>query len=119
MARGPDADLCSFPLIRCCRYKPPQLLKKGKMPYIQQEDRARFASILEKLNEVPIRSAGELNFLVTSAVHHYLRQFPKSYGTYNQAIGALEAAKLELYRRQVVPYDDIKIKENGSHWKSK
>jgi len=89
------------------------------MPYIKQEDRARFASILEKLNEVPIRSAGELNFLVTSAVHHYLRRFPKSYGTYNQAIGALEAAKLELYRRQVVPYDDIKIKENGSHWKSK
>lgn len=83
------------------------------MPYIKQEDRARFASILERLNEVPIRSAGELNFLVTSVVHHYLQQFPKSYGTYNEAIGALEAAKLELYRRQVAPYEDIKIQENG------
>jgi hypothetical protein len=83
------------------------------MPYIKQEDRARFASILERLNEVPIRSAGELNFLVTSVVHRYLQQFPKSYGVYNEAIGALEAAKLELYRRQVAPYEDIKIKENG------
>ena len=83
------------------------------MPYIKQEDRVRFASILERLTEVPIRSAGELNFVVTSVVHHYLKQFPKSYGTYNEAIGALEAAKLELYRRHVVPYEDIKIQENG------
>lgn len=83
------------------------------MPYIKQEERERFARVLERLNEVSIRSAGELNFLVTSVVHHYLQQFPKSYGVYNDAIGALEAAKLELYRRQVVPYEDIKIQENG------
>jgi len=28
-------------------------------------------------------------------------------------IGALEACKLEFYRRAVVPYEDKKIKENG------
>jgi hypothetical protein len=87
--------------------------KKGKMPYIKQEDRARFAPILARLDDTPIGSAGELNFLITSVVHHYLLQFPKSYGIYNNAIGALEAAKLELYRRQVAPYEDTKIQENG------
>jgi hypothetical protein len=32
---------------------------------------------------------------------------------YNDAIGALEGAKLELYRRYVSAYEDDKIKENG------
>jgi hypothetical protein len=83
------------------------------MPYIKQTDRARFAPILAQLNDTPINSTGELNFLITSVVHHYLRQFSQSYSAYNEALGALEAAKLELYRRQVSPYEDIKIAENG------
>jgi hypothetical protein len=83
------------------------------MPYIKPEDRARFEAVLKRLKETPIGSAGELNFLITSVVHHYLRQFPKSYSAYNEAVGALEAAKLELYRRQVAPYEDVKIAENG------
>ena len=31
----------------------------------------------------------------------------------NEAIGALECATLELYRRKVAPYEDGKIAENG------
>ena len=31
----------------------------------------------------------------------------------NEAVGVLECAKLELYRRVAAPYEDEKIAENG------
>jgi len=34
-------------------------------------------------------------------------------GCAGDAIGALECAKLELYRRVAAPYEDTKIAENG------
>ena len=37
----------------------------------------------------------------------------QKYYHYNQLIGVLECAKLELYRRLVTPYEDIKITDNG------
>jgi hypothetical protein len=30
-----------------------------------------------------------------------------------RVIGALENCKMELYRRKIAPYEDIKIEENG------
>ena len=36
-----------------------------------------------------------------------------NYADINSAIGVLECAKLELYRRQAAPYEDKKIEENG------
>lgn len=36
-----------------------------------------------------------------------------TYKDLNDAIGALEACKLEFYRRVIVPYEDQKIKSNG------
>jgi len=42
----------------------------------------------------------------------YYNQGP-SYQTINDIIGALEGAKMEFYRRVVVPYEDKKIKDNG------
>ncbi len=35
------------------------------------------------------------------------------YQTYNDILGALEGAKLELYRRQIGPYEETAIKRNG------
>ena len=78
------------------------------MPYIQQKDRAKVA-------EAGPTSAGELNYAITMLVMKYLRRNDGIY-TYkdlNDAIGALEACKLEFYRRVIVPYEDQKIKSNG------
>jgi hypothetical protein len=36
-----------------------------------------------------------------------------NYQRLNDALGALEGAKLEFYRRVVVPYEDWKMTENG------
>ena len=55
---------------------------------------------------------GTLNYIITKVVHWYLGDNP-NYERYNAAIGALECAKQELYRRKVSPYEDEKIEENG------
>jgi hypothetical protein len=83
------------------------------MPYIKQEDRANFEAFVGLLQAQDIRTAGELNYLITMIAHKYLNSKPESYQMYNDAIGALEGAKLELYRRHVSEYEDVKIKENG------
>ena len=78
------------------------------MPYIKPEDRA---AIL--LNETNIKTPGDLNFFISTLVNWYINEHGKSYSTLNEVIGVLESAKLELYRRVAVPYEDIKIQENG------
>ena len=83
------------------------------MPYIKKEDRERLKTLTQEFETVDIKSAGELNYLLTMLVHRYLNQKPESYQMYNDAVGALEGAKLELYRRHVSTYENEKIKENG------
>lgn len=78
------------------------------MPYIKPEDRTKIL-----LDEQSISTAGELNYFISTLLNWYLNQKGKSYSTINEAIGVLECAKLELYRRVAVPYEDIKIEENG------
>ncbi len=77
------------------------------MPYIKVEDRLRV------ITQGCPNTAGELNYLFTMLSRDYIHEKGESYQTYNDILGALEGAKLELYRRQVAPYEDIKIQENG------
>lgn len=55
---------------------------------------------------------GELNYQVSKLVNDYFAMRNLSYTTINEVIGALECAKLEVYRRIAVPYEDLKIGEN-------
>jgi hypothetical protein len=57
--------------------------------------------------------AGELNFIITNICQNYLDDNGKNYAKINDIIGALEACKLEFYRRLAAPYEDTKIEENG------
>ena len=82
------------------------------MPYIKQDDRARFEHWLRGAALSPPKTPGELNYLVTRLCHIFLSSEPK-YQDYNDVVGALEGAKLEFYRRHVAPYEDKKIEENG------
>lgn len=76
------------------------------MPYIEPQLRRAFG-------ELPIpTTAGILNYIVTKVVLRFLGKRP-DYDRYNAAIGALECAKLEVYRRRLAPYEDGKIAENG------
>ena len=75
------------------------------MPYITQENRDRMRYGVPK-------TAGELNYVLTNIILKYIGEEP-NYQRFNDAIGALEGCKLELYRRKVAPYEDTKIIANG------
>jgi hypothetical protein len=82
------------------------------VPYITQDARSRIEA-----GEAP-RSAGELNYALTRLVDAYLARSAGSegrlrYDHLNEAIGVLECAKLELYRRVAAPYEDQKRLESG------
>ena len=78
------------------------------MPYITLDDRKR----LER-GDRP-RTAGELNYMVTRLIDNYLiDKGGLRYSHLNEAIGVLECAKLELYRRLAAPYEDRKLSETG------
>lgn len=77
------------------------------MPYISQN-----ARVAIDWNTRQPATAGELNYLLTQTCIRYLDE-KKSYQLYNDVIGALDACKMEFYRRVVVDYENAKINENG------
>lgn len=76
------------------------------MPYITTKEK-------EALDNGGPTSPGQLNFIFTKMIQFYLARKGMSYSSFNDVIGALEACKLEFYRRVVSPYEDNKKNENG------
>ena len=83
------------------------------MPYIEKIDREYYEYILIEAKAQGIATAGDLNYLITKLCNIYLNESGECYKTYNEIIGVLESAKLEYFRRNVAPYENKKIKENG------
>ena len=78
------------------------------MPYIDEQTRKLVLTSLHP------QTAGELNFLITTIVDRFIAENDGiSYTNINTAIGVLECAKLELYRRVAAPYEGRKCVENG------
>jgi hypothetical protein len=78
------------------------------MPYIDLKDRQRLDGGAKP------STPGELNYAITRIVDDYLAsKGPLRYAHLNEVVGAMECAKLELYRRIAVPYEDRKIAEAG------
>jgi hypothetical protein len=83
------------------------------MPYIDPDDRAKWHDDEFDLISEQIENCGELNYIITRICHNYLKRKGLRYQNINDIIGALEGAKLELYRRVAGPYEDEKIQQNG------
>ncbi len=87
------------------------------MPYVDKRSRDAFDHDLADLEDTIAErgcSAGELNYIVTRVARMFIRTLgPTSYSSINEAVGALECAKLELYRRLAAPHEDRKLAENG------
>ena len=93
------------------------------MPYITQKERDSLDldidSLAEKIAEDSVNSGtqvcGKLNYTITKLMKSTLnyRGARVGYAELNELIGMLECCKLELYRRGVAPYEDLKIEENG------
>ncbi len=79
------------------------------MPYIERERRG----LLAPSPAGRALTTGELNFQVTNLLDRFINLDGVSYARINAAIGVLECAKLELYRRIAAPYEDGKLAENG------
>jgi len=93
------------------------------MPYISQEERKQLDGIINQLvstirtmtDEKDLTTAdGRLNYTICRLLIGVLELVgaPK-YHKFNSAVGVLECVKLELYRRLVGGYEDLKAKENG------
>ena len=82
------------------------------MPYIKKEDREQFKEALACVKLKTPKNSGELNYLITKICHLYFEQ-NLCYQSFNDIMGALEGAKLELYRRKIAKYEELKIIANG------
>ena len=87
------------------------------MPYIKSSRREKINPCSLPENNIIdmnfIECAGDLNYAITVIIHDYVRRKGENYQHYNDVIGALEGAKLEVYRRKVSNYEDQKSQENG------
>ncbi len=88
------------------------------MPYIKKSDRLRIEFCSEDINAITrliktIETEGDLNYVITRLCQEFLDKKGEKYSVYNTIIGALECAKLELYRRKIAIYEEKKIVENG------
>lgn len=77
------------------------------MPYLEQAIRASLDD-----GRKPLKG-GELNYLISKMLNEFMANRGVSYTVMNEALGALEAAKLEFYRRVAGPYEDQKARANG------
>ena len=96
------------------------------MPYISQEDRdeleEKLDALIKKILNMFVvgnsyhRGAGTINYVITKILDKTLvHQWDDEvrYHKINTAIGVLECAKLELYRRVAANYEDKAIDING------
>lgn len=86
------------------------------MPYIETDERPYWDILIKPLTDYFEKQgyrAGDLNYVVTKVVLGFLDE-QENYTAFNEAIGALECAKLELYREKVAPYEDVKLLQNGT-----
>lgn len=80
------------------------------MPYIDAT--RRYALDPQAKGDVA-KTPGELNYQITQLCLDYLDKHMQGYQWYNDVIGALECAKLEMYRKRISLYEDKKAIENG------
>ena len=91
------------------------------MPYVKNEYRYELSNSLNKLRNTIIKLSekdvcGILNYVITdllTVVPDQLNDGTWNYSTINSAVGVLECAKQELYRRLAAPYEDKCINRNG------
>jgi hypothetical protein len=85
------------------------------MPYIHPDSRPMLSITLGDYERAS--DPGGLNYQFTQLCNEYIKyngnKGEPSYRLLNDIVGALEACKLEFYRRAVAPYEDKKIIENG------
>lgn len=79
------------------------------MPYIEQWRRDELD---QRLLPEPT-TQGELNYCITQLCRAYHARAGGDYAAINDVVGVLGCVQHEFYRRIVVPYEHMKIADNG------
>jgi len=82
------------------------------MPYIAKSEKEKIDKGLVAIHLSKLENAGGLNYAIHQIIAQYISQNKEDYQTYNDIIGVLECAKMELYRRSISEYEDKKILQN-------
>jgi hypothetical protein len=82
------------------------------MPYIRPDRRAAFDQALETLAR-EVQNEGELNYCIYKLSCMLIQRIGESYDNLSLCSSAMEHAKLEWYRKKLVPYEEDKIRQNG------
>jgi hypothetical protein len=82
------------------------------MPYIRPDRRAAFDQALETLAR-EVQNEGELNYCIYKLSCMLIQRIGESYDNLSLCSSAMEHAKLEWYRKKLVPYEEEKIRQNG------
>lgn len=85
------------------------------MPYIKQEGRELLKDMTDEISRLDMSrlTDGDMDYLITILLTNWIKAHGVRYTTFNSAVGILECAKLELCRRALGPYENMKVKENG------
>lgn len=85
------------------------------MPYISELTRDYIDKHLRAVTDrVRTATLGVVTYAVYRLVYEWEQAQPgRGYATRAAAMAVLDSAKSEYYRREIAPYEDIKIQENG------
>ena len=85
------------------------------MSYIEQEIRDELETALKDIALILTGRprAGNLTYVLYTLCTRFVAPFAGGFSDLNEVIGCLESTKQEFYRRQIAPYEDQKIEENG------
>lgn len=89
------------------------------MPYLKQDRKDALDAYLVDAKRVMYNTSGDLNYVITQILISFVEDQGRSYKALNDAVGALECAKLEFVRRVVNPYENSKIEDNGDVYPAK
>lgn len=86
------------------------------MPYINQQIRHNLQDLtLREILHEPRAPLGEITYIIYALLVSKVTGtvYEADFATRASLLGAVEAAKLEFYRRHVAPYEDKKLGEHG------
>lgn len=86
------------------------------MPYIKEEKRQELEPVLQQLGlKLMNESSGVWNYAITALIRRWFASFTIAgrYEDFERVNGLLESIKLEFWRRMMVPYEEVKIEQNG------
>lgn len=67
--------------------------------------------VIAWLPEISDKTVGDYTYVIYKILKKGI--YTKKYYKYALALGVLESAKIEFYRREIAKYENKKIKENG------